>query len=468
MGSAFSWTMFLCTVFVLLFNYFYMYPRRWKKRKIILGVKNRREFTKEDAAEKIDEIVSTAHKQSVMITVICFVVAVCFFMIKEMVMQTFVWTLFLFVTLFVDMIPYVLGHSALMSLKKELGLRNSEGVNLVDLKVSGNVHALKPAGVIIPNLVGLLPVIWALLTDLGMISIANDRIAGSFFMTINIGMFYLMGIMLTLFAFLMDSMKNEVISADSDVNANYNRARKKIRADLSIAFIWSNVIFTVIMAASFFFWYSQLLILGGMIVYFVMIFAEIFVFIHFDRKIEARYTPETELVADDDAYWIAGMLYYNPKDKRLNVEKRIGVGATVNLAHPAGKIVGVFLIGALLEVILLLLWIALLESTPITLFVKDEKLICHQLRDEYVIPLEEMESIEYGEDITEHSVIRTAGVGMETLLKGKFSVDGVRGCKLFLNPREKEYIRIVTKSDGIYYISGATARDTEQAMKALK
>ncbi len=468
MYAVFGWIMFLCIASVLLFNLFYVYPLKWKDRKIILGVTSRKEFKEAGASEKIDEIVGRTHKQAVIITVICFAISLLLLLVRGMMMQMFFWMLFMFIAIFVDMVPYISGHSALMSLKKSLGIKGTDGVNLVDLKLSGKVHALKPISVIIPNLLGFVPVVMALLLDLKIIRLEDNRIAGSFITTIIIATFWSMGVLIGLFSIVMDNMKNEVISSDSDVNANYNRAKKKNAADLNVGFIWINVIYTVIMAGGFFFRYSELLMVGGLLVYMLLMFVDVFVFIHFSKKIEARYLKETEVVTDDDEYWIAGMFYYNPKDKRMNVDKRAGVGATVNFAHPGGKIVGLIGIGGLLMALLSLVWIGLLQSTPISLRVEDSKVICHQLRDEYVIPFDDIASAEYGDDITSHTVIRVAGVGMDTLLKGNFSVDGTGGCTLFLNPQEKEFIKIITKSGKTYYIGGGSVSETFRAMGMIE
>lgn len=50
------------------------------------------------------------------------------------------------------------------------------------------------------------------------------------------------------------------------------------------------------------------------------------------------------LVLDDDAKWILGMFYYNPSDPSVFVEKRAGIGFTVNFARPAAW---VFFLGIL-------------------------------------------------------------------------------------------------------------------------
>ena len=467
MSGVFGWVMFLCVASVLLFNLFCMYPRSWKDKKIILGVKSRKEFKEGETAEKIDTIVAGCHKQAVIITIVCFVIAALLLLVKGIVMQTFFWMLFIFIAIFAGMVPYIAGHKEMMNLKKALGLKSGENVSLVDLKVSGKVHTLKPLWVTIPNLAGFIPVIVALLFDLKLISFGGNRIAGSFITTIVIGTFWLMGLLITAFAFLMDNLKNEVISPDSDVNANYNRAKKKNAADLNTAFLWINVLYTVVMAFGFLLRYSDMLMMGGLLVYMVLMFVAVFVFIHYSKKIEARYLKETELVTDDDECWIAGMFYYNPKDKRMNVEKRAGVGSTVNFAHPGGKLVGIIAAGTIVMTFLSLIWVGLVESTPISLRAEDSKLICHQLRDEYVIPFDDIASAEYGDDITKHTVIRTAGVGMDTLLKGKFSVDG-KGCTVFLNPQTKAFIRIVTKSGQTYYLGGLDAAETAAAMSALE
>ena len=468
MSAVFGWIMFLCVASVLLFNLFYMYPRKWKDRKIVLGVKNRKEFKEPGAALQIQKIVGKAHKQALIITGVCFVIAASLLLLRGLIMQTFFWMIFIYIVIFASMIPYMIGHSAVMNIKKSLGIAGGDGTGPVDLKLSGRIHALNPINVIIPNIVGLIPVIVSLLFDLKLISFGKNRIAGSFISTIIIATFWIMGLFITLFAFVFDNLKNEVIASDSDVNANYNRAKKKNSADMCIRFIWANVIYTVITSVGLFFRYSELLMIMGLFVYMILMFAAVFVFIHLNKKIEARYFKETEIVTDDDECWIAGMFYYNPKDRRMNVEKRAGVGSTVNFAHPGGKAVGIVGIGSIVFTLFVLVWVGLLESTPISLRVEDSKVICHQLRDDYVIRLDDIVSAEYGDNIMDHTVIRIAGTGMETLLKGRFSVDGVNGCRCFLNPQTKEFIKIVTKDGLIYYVGGETAEETRSVMNAIE
>ncbi|MFT9078336.1 DUF5808 domain-containing protein [Ethanoligenens sp.] len=53
-------------------------------------------------------------------------------------------------------------------------------------------------------------------------------------------------------------------------------------------------------------------------------------------------------ILDDDAKWVLGMFYYNPGDPSVFVEKRAGIGYTMNFARP---LAWVFLVGIVVFVI---------------------------------------------------------------------------------------------------------------------
>lgn len=49
-------------------------------------------------------------------------------------------------------------------------------------------------------------------------------------------------------------------------------------------------------------------------------------------------------VENDDEKWIYGFIYYNKEDPKLMVEKRLGVGWSMNMAHPLGKFITILLV----------------------------------------------------------------------------------------------------------------------------
>lgn len=52
-------------------------------------------------------------------------------------------------------------------------------------------------------------------------------------------------------------------------------------------------------------------------------------------KIDRENNKPSSVDRDDDKYWKGGLIYYNPDDPALFVEKRFGIGWTVNFARPS-------------------------------------------------------------------------------------------------------------------------------------
>ncbi len=68
----------------------------------------------------------------------------------------------------------------------------------------------------------------------------------------------------------------------------------------------------------------------------------------------------SEVFRDDDRYWYGGFFYSNPDDPALFVEKRYGIGWTLNFGHPQAKLV---LIGSLVAVLVLSILPILISGT---------------------------------------------------------------------------------------------------------
>ena len=472
MSLYFGLIMFLCIVPTALITYYQTYPKNWKGKKLLFGVKNREEFQTGETLSAVEGIVLKYRSLAGGIVAGILVVSCLLLFLHGMLLQTTVWMTFILFAILALNIPFYLGNHELKALKRRIGLSEERAVTLVDLKSAGAVHALKPMAVLWPNLLGLLIALFSLLLDLKVIDVSGIALGegwliGSFLMTILLGSIFGMGLLLTLLAFLMDGLRNEVISEDSNVNANYNRAKKKNCADYFLLFLWGNTGFSALTILVFCFFYSDLLLLIALAVYLVIIMVGTAVFVLRQRKVEERYEKEITQLADDDDNWLLGQFYYNPQDSRLNVEKRTGMGSTFNFAHPMGKIICAFAGICLLCTVLSIVWIGMLEGTPLRLTVEDGKVICHQIRNDYVIPLDQIEEVTWGEDVKNLRLVRVSGVGMEDLLKGNFFVDDRNGCKVFLVPSAKHYVKIVAAGK-TYYVSGSTPQETREAYERMK
>jgi uncharacterized membrane protein len=77
-------------------------------------------------------------------------------------------------------------------------------------------------------------------------------------------------------------------------------------------------------------------------------------------NIPADHQPTSEIFRDDDRYWYGGFFYSNPDDPALFVEKRYGLGWTLNFGHPQARLV---LIVSLVSVLVLSILPILISGT---------------------------------------------------------------------------------------------------------
>ena len=458
--------MFICTVPTFLILYFMMYPRNWKNKKRIYGVNNRPEFKTEQSAEMIDSIVGAHNKQATVMLIVILALSTGLLFAPGLNFKMMSYTILIYIGLVVMNLPFALGNSELKKYKKVLGIV-PEKVLYADLKTAGRVHALNRPAIIGANAAGVLIIVAALLCDLNVLPIKPGMFDGTFLCTGLVAVIVMMNFIILPIAIMVDNYRNEVISENSDINTNYNRAKKRVFANYMIQMTWIDNLFAL--AAIFFFCFSRAELLSLILVgvYLLVIMGATALLVKNNMELNKKYVKgEAKLVEDDDDYWLLGMFYYNPNDKRLNVEKRVGVGGTINMAHPAGKIISGILGLVIIGSVLALIYAGMLGATPIQVRYENDTVICHQLRDEYRIPRSEIVSAECG-DFSELTAIRVAGTGMENVAKGTFTVNGENGCKLFLNPQAGRYIKIVTANQ-TYYISDNTAAGTDALYERLK
>ncbi|GCE25568.1 membrane protein [Dictyobacter alpinus] len=74
------------------------------------------------------------------------------------------------------------------------------------------------------------------------------------------------------------------------------------------------------------------------------------------HQYQAQNNPKF-VARDDDRYWIGGMFYYNPDDPALWIDKRIGIGWTVNMANPWGKTFIIAIIAIILAIVSITLFV---------------------------------------------------------------------------------------------------------------
>lgn len=343
--------MFICVVPAALLMFFIAFPANPSKRKMIFGVRDNPKFHEGDAEARFNSIARSCRKGALIITVIVCIMSIVLLFLPTNGMTMLAWILLVY-GLFLIAVPFGKGNVEMKNLKKELGITKS-GVTYTDLTNTNTVHCLKLPWLILPNAIALIAALASLLIDLGVINV--DVACEQYALTMMGLSFLFIAVILIPIAIMMDNTRNIVISKDSNINANYNRAKKKTWADLMVSMSWANALFLVGYSILLMFVNSEIVVLCGVLVYTVIIMVIVGIGAFNQKSIEKRYARDTELeLLDDDDYWVFGMFYNNPNDTRLNVEKRFGYGGTINVAHPAGKVILVIifllLIGTLIYV----------------------------------------------------------------------------------------------------------------------
>ncbi len=368
------------------------------------------------------------------------------------------WMVWLLATCFAFFIPFGRANTKLKELKAEKGWNENQPQQIyVEMKAAGSVRRIKWYHFLPQNILNVLIVFWAFSTYQGESPIIMGLLVISF---ATITPFF------WLIALWMDKLKTQIVSMDSNVNINYNRAKKNVWKNFWNTCCWINVLYMVSMPFSLdlrgslthIFWVATTL-------YIVLTCVLLFWVLKKKNDIDSKYRPEiSEDFTDDDSHWIWGMIYYNPKDKHSMVEKRVGMGTSVNMATPVGKGFAIFGGLSLLVIPFICIWVILLEFTPIQLSIRDGQLVAHHLRNEYTISLNGVRTAELITELPKMS--KNHGTSMDHLKKGSFLVSDGERCTVFANPENELFIRLEA-CGSIYYLSGYDDAETRQIYDAL-
>lgn len=435
---------------VLLLLFFFAFHQSKPKGGLLFGARLMEEKAREPEVQALRQ---QFRREMIWGLVLMALVPLLFFLVPYASIQLFLWVLWVFVAILLLELPYVRANRRLRQWKLRAGLVSDR---------ERTIYAeLSP----LPR-----TVTWRTCLPQMVLSLAGAVLAavllrgqGMGEMVASVLTFGLMTVLFAFCAVWMDRLRMKVISSDSDVNLNYNRARRSLWKACWQGCAWINTAFTLVMPIAF--WLesesrSLGLIIAATVVYILVLVVLIGRLLAGENRLNKVYRDKMDLAAhvDDDEHWLWGMMYYNPGDRRLNVEKRNGGGVTINVAHPAGKVITILVAVVLAASLVLCAWPIALEFTPMTLSVEGDRLVASQLREDYVLPLEEVEQVALLEGHPEWS--RMNGSSLPGMLKGTFRIreTGER-VEVFLDPENTYCIRLVAGGRA-YYLSCAEDADT--------
>ena len=406
------------------------------KKNIIVGVT----FPQEAHDDPEVQLHLRAFKRNLLIVCLALLLIAVFCMISPIKgFASTIWMLWLDLAIFAPFFPYVLCNSNLKRLKEERGWTDRGVSGIANLSAASiPVRWLSPYTFLLPLVTALIPAVF-------------DR-----------NMLLLYGIdafSILLFWFCYRYLyrnKAEMVNDNLLLTEALSRIRRYQWGKCWLLCAWFMV------ALNWFIWFAQsyiwLELIGILIITSTLVAAVVRVEFH-TRRLQETLTADSGsgVYIDEDDKWLWGVLYYDPHDSRTFINSRIGMNSTVNLARPAGKAILGLSTLLLLAMPLMGIWMDRLEDTPVGLDIDDSCVVALHSDIEYRIPLSDIHSVTYLEELPK--IHRIAGTGMESVQKGRYKTPWgtARTC---LDPRTGPYLLIDTENH-LYLLGSSDAQETQ-------
>jgi hypothetical protein len=177
------------------------------------------------------------------------------------------------------------------------------------------------------------------------------------------------------------------------------------------------------------------------------------------NKIQELKRKYDENYDDNDKYW-RGFFYNNPNDKSFMVQKRFGIGTTINIAHPMAKgFLGVIMLITIGTLIFTLVIGYKLNDAEFLLTVNENKIIIEAPMYGMEFDKSEIEEVSKITELPEG--IRTNGAETDDIALGNYKLDGYGKSNLFVY-RDVKNIVVIKLKDKYLFITGKDIEETEK------
>lgn len=326
---------------------------------------------------------------------------------------------------------------------------------------------------LIPILIGIIPLI------LSIKNFSSENIAFLIVAILNLGLV----ILLFYIAKVFNKNKLKTYSTDSEINFILNKTEKQM---FSIYFLINAIVESLIVLVFYLalFEYIDLKFLNVIVVSTLLLSSIVALgFIYIKKKINdldeelSSKNKDSEIIVDDDDYWIDGIYYYNPNDSSKMVSSRFGYSMTYNLATKHGYFMGkkldkIVLIGTLI-LILVLMGPSEISNTSISFSNDSPNISISSFPYSYELDYKDIESIKLTNEPISFK-IRTNGMATDTKCIGNFKSDKYGKCRVYLYFKNKDdnppYIVVKLKNSKFDYLIYNTkdSQSTKEVYTTLK
>ncbi len=367
---------------------------------------------------------------------LCMVPAVPCVFIESFGLSMTIWLIWVIAVCVVPVIPYVRCNKALRALKEQRGWRRrSDARAVVDLKAAAvEMKWLSPMLFLPPFLISLLPVVFD--PEMWLLWLIMAAMVALFYVS---------------YRYLYRN-RAEMVDDNTERTLALTRIRRYNWGKTWLIMAWATGILNPLiwLTLDSFLW-SSVVFLGYMA---VVMWASMSIEFRV-RDLQEKLCADSGQgdYVDEDDYWIWGMFYYNPNDKRLLANARVGMNGTVNLARKPGQIIAGATLLLLLACPLMGIWFMGMEKAPVELVVTETELVASHYGTEYVVALEDIQSAHRLEELP--VIRRVSGAGMPNAKTGTWSGRDWGRVTCCVDPRTGPWLLVET-TEGKRYLLNST------------
>lgn len=186
------------------------------------------------------------------------------------------------------------------------------------------------------------------------------------------------------------------------------------------------------------------------------------------RRAQEKLTVSsgTGWYVDEDDKWLWGLFYYDPHDRRIIVNNRVGINTTMNLARRGGQAMMGLVAALLIFMPLLGVWIMGEENAPVELALSDTALTASHGRSEYEIALDDIQEVQLLDQLPD-GLRRVMGTAMDTVQKGQYTSAELGSLTLCLDPRTGPWLLVTTREETVYLLGSSAPEAAEEIAVSL-
>lgn len=320
---------------------------------------------------------------------------------------------------------------------------------------------------LIPILIGIIPLV------ISIKNFSTDNIAFLVVAILNLGIILL----LFYIAKIFNKNKLKTYSTNSEINFILNKTEKRM---VSIYFLINAIVESLIIFVLYLIFFEYIDIeFFNIIVISTLVLSSIVAlgFIYIKKRIndlDEELTSKnkiSEIIVDDDDYWIDGIYYYNPNDSSKIVSSRFGYNMTYNMATKYGYFMTKKLDKIVLVATFLLIIILMVPSEFVTSSISfnddNPNINISSFPYSYELNYDDIESITLTSEPISFK-LKTNGIATDKKCIGNFKSDKYGKCRVYLYFDSKdntpEYIVIKLKNNKFNYLIYNT-NDNKQTEK---